>query len=101
MLVTQSEFYEAYQALLADAKTLPLTLLVSCADADSAAAFRLLRSLLKADGAAFSAFAVSGFEDLQRKADELKQSDPLAVRARRHSLRSSSCAAFARSCSRA
>jgi hypothetical protein len=81
MRVCRGEFKDVYTvALLQDAASCPLVVLVSSADCDSCASFRLLRALLKADNVPFSAYAVRGYDDLQRRAAALAAADPAAVR---------------------
>lgn len=81
MLVDRPEYYDLYRAVQADAAAAPVTVLVSAADCDSCATFRTLRALFKADAVTFSAFPVAGYEDLQRRGQELPRDG--AVRARR------------------
>jgi len=81
MRVLRADFHALYhEALLKDSKRTPVVVLVSAADCDSCASFRLLRALLKADNVPFSAYAVRGYEELQRRAAELAAADPAAVR---------------------
>lgn len=92
MLVDRPEYYDLYRAVQADAAAAPVTVLVSAADCDSCATFRTLRALFKADAVTFSAFPVAGYEDLQRRGQELPRDG--AVRARRRAKSTTRLAAF-------
>ena len=71
MLVDRDKFRFAYEELKADGRLCPVHVYVSTADVDSCCAFRILKSMMCSDGIPFSAYPVSGYQELQNLGDTL------------------------------
>ena len=71
MLVDRDKFRFAYEELRADGRTCPVHVYVSTADVDSCCAFRILKSMMCSDGIPFSAYPVSGYQELQNLGEKL------------------------------
>ena len=61
----------AYEELKADGRQCPVHVYVSTADVDSCCAFRILKSMMCSDGIPFSAYPVSGYQELQGLGEKL------------------------------
>ena len=61
----------AYDELKADGRQCPVHVYVSTADVDSCCAFRILKSMMCSDGIPFSAYPVSGYQELQSLGEKL------------------------------
>ena len=71
MLVDRDKFRFAYEELKADGRLCPVHVYVSTADVDSCCAFRILKSMMCSDGIPFSAYPVSGYQELQNLGEKL------------------------------
>ena len=71
MLVERDKFRFAYDELRQDSRECPVHVYVSTADVDSCAAFSILKTMMRSDGIPFSAYPVSGYQELQNLGERL------------------------------